>query len=78
LGSAFHNDTRLRAVNFQLGYGGRNCLKEFCRASASVDDRRSTHEFFPTNDVSFDFVGHVRVCHDESVAAQRFCNLMDI
>jgi hypothetical protein len=75
---AFHNDTSLRAVNFQLGKGGRDGLKEFRRLFASSDDRLSTHKFFPTNNIPFDFVGQVPVGLGESPAGERFCNLMNI
>ncbi len=76
--SAFHNDTRLRADDFQFWDIGRDSLKEFCLLFASSDDRRSTRQFFLANDVPFDFVSHVRVCLGESPAAERFCYLMNI
>jgi hypothetical protein len=58
--------------------GDRDSLKEFRRLVALIDDRFSTDKFFSTNDVPFEFVGHVRVCLDESMAAERFCNLINI
>jgi len=53
-------------------------LKEFRRLVALIDDCLLTHKFLSTNDVPFDFVGHVRVCLDEFMAAERFCNLIHI
>jgi len=65
-------------LTFLLSNDGRDGLKAIRRFLASIDDRLSARKPFSTDDGPFDAVSRVRVGHGESVAAERFCNLMSI